>query len=166
MGHLAQGRGNFNIDLIYIEFHINVYRLTCSLSICCPSLLLRNVVNDISGYDLVTINCSSQLTASYVLYKLKQVALVVSGLRGREYKPKFNKIVLFLKNADLCNVDEYGTREVMELLIQLISRGGFYTETLEWINVTGLTVCCSMLNIKQHNFSPRFLSIVQTFYAE
>lgn len=71
-----------------------------------------------------------------------------------------------MKNADLCNVDEYGTCEVMELLSQLISRGGFYTETLEWINVTGLTVCCSMLNVQQHNVSPRFLSIVQTFYAE
>lgn len=37
------------------------------------SLLLQGVVNEMSGYDLITVNCSSQLTTSYVLYMLKQV---------------------------------------------------------------------------------------------
>lgn len=91
---------------------------------------------------------------------------MISGIRGREYKPKFNKIVLFLKNIDLCTIDEYGTCEIMELVVQLIRRSGFYTESLEWINVTGLTICCSMVNIERQPFSPRFLSIVQHFYAE
>lgn len=36
-------------------------------------LLLQNAINDLPGYDLITIKCSSQLTASYVLYILKQV---------------------------------------------------------------------------------------------
>lgn len=37
------------------------------------SLLLKNAITNLDGYELVTINCSSQLTASYVLYMLKQV---------------------------------------------------------------------------------------------
>lgn len=92
--------------------------------------------------------------------------MVISGLRGREYKPHFSKTVLFFKNIDLCNFDEYGTCEIMELIVQLIRRSGIYTESLEWINVTDLIVCCSMLNMQKRQFSPRFLSIVQNFYAE
>lgn len=95
-----------------------------------------------------------------------QNSLVISGVRGREYKPKFNKTVLFLKNIDLCSMDKYGTCEIMELVVQLNRRSGFYTESLEWINVTGLTICCSMVNIERQQFSSRFLSIVQHFYAE
>lgn len=100
----------------------------------------------------------------YILYG--QHSMVISGLRGREYKPHFSKTVLFFKNIDLCNFDEYGTCEIMELIVQLIRRSGFYTESLEWINVTDLIICCSMLNIQKRQFSPRFLSIVQNFYAE
>lgn len=37
------------------------------------SLLVNNVVSDLAGYELVTINCSSQLTTSYVLHQIKQV---------------------------------------------------------------------------------------------
>lgn len=92
--------------------------------------------------------------------------MVISGLKGREYKPHLNKTVLFFKNIDLCNFDKYGTCEIMELIVQLIRRSGFYTESLEWINVTDLIICCSMVNIQKHHFSRRFLSIVQNFYAE
>lgn len=95
-----------------------------------------------------------------------QNSLVISGLRGREYRPNLNKTVLFFKNIDLCNIDKYGTCEIMELIVQLVRRSGFYTESLEWINVSNLIICCSMLNIQKHHFSPRFLSIVQNFYTE
>lgn len=54
----------------------------------------------------------------------------------------------------------------MELIVQLFRRSGFYTESLEWINVTDLIICCSMLSVNKRTFSPRFLSIVQNFYAE
>lgn len=91
---------------------------------------------------------------------------MISGVRGREYRPKFNKTVLFFKNIDLCTTDTYGTCEIMELVMQLIRRSGFYTESLEWISVTGLTIGCSMLDIDRHTFSPRFLSMVQHFYLE
>lgn len=95
-----------------------------------------------------------------------QNSLVISGLKGREYKPHLNKTVLFFKNIDLCNFDQYGTCEIMELIVQFIRRSGFYTESLEWINVTDLIICCSMVNMQKRPFSPRFLSIVQNLHTE
>lgn len=38
------------------------------------SLLLQNIVDDMGAHELVTINCSAQLTVKYVLYILKQVS--------------------------------------------------------------------------------------------
>lgn len=101
-----------------------------------------------------------------LIYCHFQNSLVISGIKGREYKPQYNKTVLFFKNIDLCNFDQYGTCEIMELIVQLIRRSGFYTESLEWINVTDLIICCSMLNGQKHHFSARFSSIVQHFNAE
>ncbi|XP_059611101.1 cytoplasmic dynein 2 heavy chain 1 [Phlebotomus argentipes] len=128
---------------------------------CGKTLLLETTVAEFAGYQLVTINCSAQLTVSYVLYVLKQHFLVISGIRGREYKPKFNRIVVYLRNIHLCPVDEWGTSEVVELLLQLIQRSGFYADTLEWISVTGLQVCGSFSSTFKSSLSPRFLSVTR-----
>lgn len=130
------------------------------------SLLLQSIMDDMSGYELTTINCSAQLTATYVLHILKQSALVISGNRGREYKPKLSKMVLFFKNIDLCYTDEWGTCQVIELILQLIQRKGFYADTLEWIGVSGLQICSSMCDIPKQRLSPRYLSVVQNFITE
>lgn len=37
------------------------------------TLLIEQAVLDMSGYDLVTINCSTQLTPSYIIHVIKQV---------------------------------------------------------------------------------------------
>lgn len=69
-------------------------------------------------------------------------------------------MVLYLKNINLCSVDEWGTCEIIELLLQIIQRKGFYdTVKLEWISVTGLHICGSMIDRSGDNISPRFLSI-------
>ncbi len=86
----------------------------------------------------------------------------MSGIRGREYKPKLAKIILYLKNINLCFIDNYGTSEVLELLLQLIHRKGFYApDTLEWISVIDLQIGCSLTNNINANLSPRFMAIVQ-----
>lgn len=41
------------------------------------SLSLQNIVGDLSAHELVTIKCSAQLTARYVLYVLKQVRIIL-----------------------------------------------------------------------------------------
>lgn len=131
------------------------------------TLLINSIVSEFSGYQMVTVNCSSQVTANQVLHILKQNCLVVSGIRGKEYKPKLSRIVLFMKNIDLCPIDNWGTSEVIELLQQIINRGGFYSETLEWISISGLQVCGTLSDLNKQNLSPRFLSkcnIILTSY--
>lgn len=92
---------------------------------------------------------------------------MISGNRGgREYKPRFNRIVLFFKNIDLCSTDEWGTCEIIELILQLIRRNGFYSDTLEWISVTGCDICCSMSDVPKQRLSPRYMSIAQNFHTE
>lgn len=95
-----------------------------------------------------------------------QHSLVISGNRGREYKPKLTNTVIYFKNIDLCPVDKWGTCEVVELILQLIQRNGFYADTLEWISVSGLKICCSMSDAPKQILSPRFLALVQNFYTE
>ncbi|XP_002132927.3 cytoplasmic dynein 2 heavy chain 1 [Drosophila pseudoobscura] len=124
------------------------------------TLLLQQAVLEHSGYQLATINCSTQLTPGYVLHTLRTHCVTVSGLRGREYRPKQARLVLFMKNLDLCQLDAWGACEIVELLLQLAQRGGFYAENLEWISVSGLQICASI----SENFlkiSPRYLALNQ-----
>ncbi|XP_053681370.1 cytoplasmic dynein 2 heavy chain 1 [Anopheles nili] len=123
------------------------------------SLLLHTIVAEFSGYQLVTINCSAQLTTANILYTLKQNSLIVTTVKGKEYRPAFSRIVLYLKNIDLCGVDSWGTCEVVELLLQLIHRHGFYSDGVEWISVSGVQVCASITGIEKSTLSPRFLSL-------
>jgi dynein heavy chain 2, cytosolic len=64
-----------------------------------------------------------------------------------------------MKNLDLCAMDNYGTCEVVELLLQIYHRNGFYSETLEWISVSGLQICGSVTSLDKHSLSPRFLYV-------
>lgn len=38
------------------------------------TLLIQQAVQDISGYELLTINCSTQLTPAYIIHCLRQVS--------------------------------------------------------------------------------------------
>lgn len=68
-------------------------------------------------------------------------------------------------------MDAWGTSEIVELLLQITQRKGFYaSETLEWIGILGLQICGSMTNADQTMISPRFLSaarqLVMSFPSE
>lgn len=131
------------------------------------SLMINSVASEFSGYQLVTVNCSAQVNAIQVLNILKQNCLVVSGIRGKEYKPKLSRLVLFMKNIDLCSIDAWGTSEVIELLLQIVNRSGFYGENLEWVSINGLQICATLSDLEKQNLSPRFLSkcnIILTSY--
>ncbi|XP_062711545.1 cytoplasmic dynein 2 heavy chain 1 [Aedes albopictus] len=123
------------------------------------SLLLQTIVSEFNGYQLVIVNCSAQLTTSSILNTLKQNSLVITTVKGKEYRPKFSRIILYFKNIDLCSIDSWGTCEVVELLLQLINRNGFYSDSLEWISVSGIQICASISNLTKAQISSRFLSI-------
>lgn len=124
------------------------------------TLLLQRAVMENSGYQLVTINCSTQLTPSYILHTLRTHCVTVTGIKGREYRPKQARLVLFMKNLDLCQLDSWGACEVVELLFQLVQRAGFYAENLEWIGVNGLQICASISG-NPMEIAPRYFAINQ-----
>ncbi|EDX05339.1 GD21850 [Drosophila simulans] len=124
------------------------------------TLLLQRAVLENSGYQLATINCSTQLTSRYILHTLKTHCVTVSGIKGREYRPRQARLVLFMKNLDLCQQDSWGACEVVELLLQLAQRGGFYAENLEWIGVSGLQICASVGG-NAGKIAPRYFAINQ-----
>uniref|UniRef100_A0A1B0A9K8 Uncharacterized protein n=1 Tax=Glossina pallidipes TaxID=7398 RepID=A0A1B0A9K8_GLOPL len=90
---------------------------------------MRYAVQEMNGYDLVVINCSGQMTPAYVLHCIKQNCIAVSGARGREYKPRQQRLVVFLKNLDLCYLDTWQCNAIVELLQQIVQRQGFYNVT-------------------------------------
>ncbi|KAH8376856.1 hypothetical protein KR093_001749 [Drosophila rubida] len=124
------------------------------------TLLLEQALLEHSGYQLASINCSTQLTAGYVLHTLRTHCVTVSGVRGREYRAKQARLVLFMKNLELCQLDAWGACEIVELLLQLVQRGGFYADNLEWITVSGLQICASISG-NLLKIAPRYLAINQ-----
>lgn len=105
-------------------------------------------------YSLLTVN---------IFY---QNCVIVSGLRGREFKARQTRLVLFLKNLDLCYFDSWGTSDIMELLLQLVQRAGFYADNLEWVHISGVQICgsvsqaaTSLMSGGLHKLPPRFLAI-------
>lgn len=97
---------------------------------------------------------------------LLQKSLMSNGSRGRKLKPKLRKTVIFFKNIDLCATDKWGTCTIVELVIELIQRNGFYNDDLEWIGLSGFIVCCSMKYPPGRNISSRLQSITLSFYTE
>lgn len=122
------------------------------------TLMISSVVAEMSGYQLIVINCSAQLSTHQVLTSIKEACLVVSGFMGKEYKPKQPRLIMLFKNIDLLNIDAWGTCDVVELLLQICNRNGFYGDNLEWVSIHGLQICGTLSDFKNHRISPRFLS--------
>ncbi|XP_017471893.1 PREDICTED: cytoplasmic dynein 2 heavy chain 1-like [Rhagoletis zephyria] len=129
------------------------------------TLLLMQAVQEYAGYNIIIVNCSTQLTTAYILHCLKQNCVTVSGLRGREFKPKQLRLILFLKNIDLCYIDAWGTSEVMELLFQLVQRSGFYAENLEWVHISDLQICGSISQASTSAISSSLQKLPRRFLA-
>lgn len=118
------------------------------------TLLVQEAVNQMAaGYQLITINCSAQLSADHIRHVLRESLVAAGGARGggnREYRPRMGRrrTIVFLKNLNLLRVDCYGTSDVVELLLEIVYRSGFYgtcqSPGNEWITVAGIQICGSL----------------------
>lgn len=155
--HTAQIKVYLDVIKMFLE-NLTPF-IICGPSAAAKSLLIEEAVKEFSGYQLVDIHCSMQLTPSYILHILKQNSLTVSGIKGREYKPKQFRLILFFRNLDLCDIDSWGTSDVVELLLSLLEKQGFYNESLEWITVSGIHICASISEslLTTKKLSPRFM---------
>uniref|UniRef100_A0A1A9WMF6 Dynein heavy chain, cytoplasmic n=1 Tax=Glossina brevipalpis TaxID=37001 RepID=A0A1A9WMF6_9MUSC len=116
------------------------------------TLLMRYAVQEMNGYDLLIINCSAQMTPAYVLHCLKQNCIAVSGVRGREYKPRQQRLVVYLKNLDLCCLDTWQCSAIVELIQQIVQRQGFYN-VIDYATTT--TVNTTMADKAANNSNSR-----------
>lgn len=61
---------------IFLEAPANTPFLIVGPAGAAKTLLIEQAVMDMSGYELVTINCSNQLTPAYIIHSIKQVKVI------------------------------------------------------------------------------------------
>lgn len=127
------------------------------------TLLVQEAVATSAGCHLITVNCSAQMSAAHIRYVLRENMVTVSGARGKEYRPKSSgKTVLWLKNLNLVRVDCYGTSDVVELVLEIVYRSGFYATATDWISVAGVQICGSLTidpALEFNKLSPRLINL-------
>lgn len=119
--------------------------------------------------NLITIFCSAQTGSSDVLRRLYSICSTTQTTHGRVLKPKNGGfVVLYLKDLNLPKPDKYGTVELIQFLIQLITYSGFYDTNLEWISIEKIQIVSTMIPSSypgRHPISLRYLSIIRQCYV-
>uniref|UniRef100_A0A7S0W0F2 Cytoplasmic dynein 2 heavy chain 1 n=2 Tax=Hemiselmis TaxID=77924 RepID=A0A7S0W0F2_9CRYP len=128
------------------------------------SMLLRHAFSvKMKGVEVATINCNAQTSAIHVIQKLQQSCTVATAATGRVYRPKSEKLVLYLKDINLPKPDKYDTMQLIAFLQQLILFQGFY-DGLEWMGIERVQIVCSMnpsTTVGRHQLTTRFTAIVR-----
>ncbi len=131
---------------------------------CGKSMVLRYAFSvKLRSVDVAVINCNAQTSALHVIQKLQQSCTVATAATGRVYRPKSERLVLYLKDINLPKPDKYKTMQLIAFLQQLILYQGFY-DGLEWMGVERLQIVCSMnpsTTVGRHPLTTRFTAIVR-----
>ena len=130
---------------------------------CGKSMLLRFAFQRSKGADVAVINCNAQTTALHVIQKLQQSCTVATAQSGRVYRPKSEKLILYLKDINLPKPDKYDTMQLIAFLQQLILYQGFY-DGLEWMGIERVQIVCSMnpsTTVGRHKLTTRFTAILR-----
>lgn len=83
------------------------------------SLILDYIVKEQHNMDIATIYCSSSIVPQYVLYKLSEYCMIVNSNRGRVYRPKKSRLVLYFKGLHLVKNDQWNTNMLVAFLHQV-----------------------------------------------
>lgn len=132
------------------------------------TLLLEDCFASLKHCSVATIHCSAQTNASHVLQKLNDNCSVFSTNKGRVYRPKEgDRLILFLKDLNLCKPDKYDTIQLVAFLQQLITHQGFYDDNLDWISVEGVQIVGALnpvTTVGRSQLSTRFTATVHVAY--
>jgi len=133
---------------------------------CGKSMLLRECFRTVSRTTSVaTLHCNAQTNASHVIQKIQQACTLSLAGKSRCYRPKDSEyLILYLKDVNLPKPDHYGTCMLVEFLQQLITVGGFYDDTLEFLQVEKLQIVASMnpsTTVGRHVLSSRFTACMR-----
>ena len=130
---------------------------------CGKSMLLRYAFRRLKNADQAVINCNAQTTAIHVIQKLKQHCSIATAQSGRVFRPKADKLILYLKDINLPKPDKYDTMQLIAFLQQLILYQGFY-DGLEWMAIERVQIVCSMnpsTTVGRHRLTTRFTAIMR-----
>ncbi|XP_023565248.1 cytoplasmic dynein 2 heavy chain 1 [Octodon degus] len=132
---------------------------------CGKGMLLRRAFSQLRSTQIATLHCSAQTTSQHLLQKLSQTCMVISTNAGRVYRPKdCERLVLYLKDINLPNLDKWGTSTLVAFLQQVLTYQGFYDENLEWVGLENIQIVASMSaggRLGRHKLTTRFTSIVR-----
>ena len=153
-----------NFDLIAPWLDNNEPFLLVGPEGCGKSMLLRHAFSvKMKNVEVATINCNAQTSAIHVIQKLQQSCSVATASHGRVYRPKSEKLILYLKDINLPKPDKYDTMQLIAFLQQLILFDGFY-DGLEWMGIERVQIVCSMnpsTTVGRHQLTTRFTAIVR-----
>jgi dynein heavy chain 2 len=112
---------------------------------CGKSMAVRFALRKMKGVSVATVHCNAQTSAAHVIQKLKDACAVFTTSAGRALRPKEGEaLVLFLKDLNLPRPDKYDTIQLVAFLQQLVTYGGFFDSSLEWMGVEKVQIVATM----------------------
>lgn len=137
---------------------------------CGKELMIQHAFAQRRKVVVTIINCSAQTKVAHVIAKIQQRCSLFSASDGRVYRPRdCERLVLYLKNLNLPKPDMYGTCMLVAFLQQLVTFGGFYDASLEFLRIEDIQIVASMnpaTTIGRHPLSTRFTAIVRIYYLD
>ncbi|KEG14468.1 putative dynein heavy chain, cytosolic [Trypanosoma grayi] len=126
------------------------------------TMSITSILRRSAEHDAVFLNFSSGARPENVIRALEQYCTVQNTARGHVMSPTSGKrLLLFCDEINLPALDQYGTQPVVQLLRQLIERGGYYrSRDNAWITVEGVQVigaCNPPTDVGRVSLSHRFL---------
>ena len=138
---------------------------------CGKAMVLEDCFSRLPSTAVASLTCSAQTTASNVIQKLAQCCgkpQSTAGSAHRVLRPKdAERLVLYLKDINLPKPDKYDTIQLIAFLQQLLTYGGFYDESQEFIGLMSVQVVCSMspaTTVGRHPITIRFTAIAGIAY--
>ena len=138
---------------------------------CGKAMVLEDCFSRLRSTAVASLTCSAQTTASNVIQKLAQCCgqpQSTAGSAHRVLRPKdAERLVLYLKDINLPKPDKYDTIQLIAFLQQLLTYGGFYDESQEFIGLMNVQVVCSMnpaTTVGRHPITTRFTAIAGIAY--
>ena len=132
---------------------------------CGKDMVIRHAFAQRRATSVTTLNCNAQTTAADVVSKIAQTCSLFSAPEGRVYRPRdAERLVLYLKDLNLPRPDQYDTCMLIAFLQQLITFGGFYDPSLEFLRLERVQIVCSMnpaTTVGRHALSTRFTAIAR-----
>ena len=135
---------------------------------CGKDLMIQYAFAQLRKITVVTLHCSARTEAADVIAKIQQHCSLFSGPDGRVYRPRdCERLVLYLKNLNLPKPDMYDTCMLIEFLQQIVTFGGFYDTTLEFLRISNIQIVSSInpaTTVGRHPLSTRFTAVVRICY--